>query len=1258
MVNSLNPVELINKDTFSSEWEVIDPAGITSNWSFTPNGALKQTVSVGSAKTGSGTLAILKNPVSSDCAEVRLHCFPGASYQVGMVICYADRKNYVIFSIEQFGAAYKGYYILVAESKNGVCSNLMKEERSNELTGPLLFAARQEGKDVVLYFGTEAVLTLPGKLLKNQRFGLYSQRNTDAIFEEFTMNSVLSTSDPVLSAPSPTPPAASFAPAPAPVPTAENSIVPFLKIKEPNTLSLIEFKEPFRVSLDSLYSSLYLNSELSRPKEKQYSNKPTRSLLLDIRPKRWYREYKNIKDALRLAQFDLSRATAVLETLENNGAYPQDVDIEKHDAAIRDARKKYLIFQDVMERLVQERNNPLQEMRIAGYVLRKENVPEEMAELGYDFYIAGGVAGYKDYDPIDVDPFLDIGDDVKWADLETSLRERLFANPRFSASSKERYLSNLDSLKAYDQYLPHIQKDLDALVSEIVVLQNTISQQESQIESVKQEIKNWKADRKVLEDSHINFRPYSDGEYPIGGGGAGPENNAKFRNWFSEQALVFKSFNYKFTVNGGNYSVAIDKYKGFEWYQDYQIDVKAIYIDVYHPYPWPVWPWQAPGWTESVKQSDEYRYPTKGDPEIRNFFDKALRVCDAFIDQYLPQEMESLQTKIATLKNNKIGVELRKKDIESNALRLAREAFVDDWNRASIMDTTAVGEKIASPNSDPLTDLIADIVNDGESAKVYTVEFRSDGYYTQDGQSLLDFIDVAEKLPHLPILLLPVFDRYGRKLAGVWNAVVNPVRSSNVIKLPTITFVETYKTEVRWKGYCIGELTQTVNLFPGEKKELVIEHSTRLSEKLSQTEASETSRSTTVTTSFEQQLQQELSEKNETALEESVTDENERKQDVSRVITDEVGKVDSLSLKFTGGQASASATSHEYTKEDKDESYKGTKKKDKSKKADLGLEASSTTTVGHTDEKTDALTISQRQTAEKSNKESKETLKKAVSNVINKSASETSENNKVSFTSTKSTEFEETTSNKETVVLENPNVGRTINYNFFQVQNMFETRTTLIDVKIVLDPGIEIVKYSDLTDLRVFDLEEFSRIYYNSDAKDPRIALLSAIVARQVFKTYCSLGGKPGIADVIRFTDIVPMDEDMYNILNLSFPWETGGSLEENLIDPIRKALSYLKAISLKFNEVELIPPAVHTVNSGSYYMDAEVGLQPATEQYLEDRRDIQTDKQRAEVEEMRARIKAGVFHQPLPAGLTTLQVNNGEKPVELTSSVQPKPEG
>jgi hypothetical protein len=64
-------------------------------------------------------------------------------------------------------------------------------------------------------------------------------------------------------------------------------------------------------------------------------------------------------------------------------------------------------------------------------------------------------------------------------------------------------------------------------------------------------------------------------------------------------------------------------------------------------------------------------------------------------------------------------------------------------------------------------------------------------------------------------------------------------------------------------------------------------------------------------------------------------------------------------------------------------------------------------------------------------------------------------------------------------------------------------------------------------------------------------------------------------------------------------------------------------------------------VNSGSYYLDAQVGAMPATERYLEERRTIETDRQRAAVEEARARAAAGVFFPELPQTVTNLSLDD-----------------
>ena len=147
--------QLILKDTFSSQWEILDPDGAGSRWSFSPEGSLQQTASVGSGKEGSGTFAILKEAISLDAPEVRLLCHPGASFQVGMALCFTDRNNCVLFSLEQQGPAFQGYYVLVTELKNGAATNLLKGFIGQELSPPITLAARQAGEDTVLLLGSE-----------------------------------------------------------------------------------------------------------------------------------------------------------------------------------------------------------------------------------------------------------------------------------------------------------------------------------------------------------------------------------------------------------------------------------------------------------------------------------------------------------------------------------------------------------------------------------------------------------------------------------------------------------------------------------------------------------------------------------------------------------------------------------------------------------------------------------------------------------------------------------------------------------------------------------------------------------------------------------------------------------------------------------------------------------------------------------------------------------------------------------------------
>ena len=76
---------------------------------------------------------------------------------------------------------------------------------------------------------------------------------------------------------------------------------------------------------------------------------------------------------------------------------------------------------------------------------------------------------------------------------------------------------------------------------------------------------------------------------------------------------------------------------------------------------------------------------------------------------------------------------------------------------------------------------------------------------------------------------------------------------------------------------CLGELSHTENLMPGESKTITIEKQTRFKEKLSSSFENEVIASTKDTVSFEEKLSQEVN--NEETSEEEIMRESEEKQE-------------------------------------------------------------------------------------------------------------------------------------------------------------------------------------------------------------------------------------------------------------------------------------------------------------------------------------------------------------------------------------------
>ena len=332
--------------------------------------------------------------------------------------------------------------------------------------------------------------------------------------------------------------------------------------------------------------------------------------------------------------------------------------------------------------------------------------------------------------------------------------------------------------------------------------------------------------------------------------------------------------------------------------------------------------------------------------------------------------------------------------------------------------------------------------------------------------------------------------------------------------------------------------------------------------------------------------------------------------------------------------------------------------------------------------RTNAMEASNNYKANNSNKSAREQNKKQVQNLSRKTASDVSKENKVSFTATSDYERTESTNEKETIRLNNPNVGRTVNYNFFQLQNIYKTETRLIDVKILVDPGIELIAGSGISDKKIYDIEEFNKIYfhmYKTPAADndklsvddeDRNAYIATIVARQVIKNYFNLeqdvlqikGRKKafglkhldegnGALEWIemfqyikkfkkpQIQGIVKVGDDQTNLKDNTTDLEEKIIILKDLVDiqsspdldTLKSDLNTLKSMEFRFSNkrIPVTAEETHAVNTGSFHMDAQVGLQSATESYLEQHRKLEIERLQAEVEHLKAQTKAGVFYPP-----------------------------
>ena len=512
-------------------------------------------------------------------------------------------------------------------------------------------------------------------------------------------------------------------------------------------------------------------------------------------------------------------------------------------------------------------------------------------------------------------------------------------------------------------------------------------------------------------------------------------------------------------------------------------------------------------------------------------------------------------------------------------------------------------------NTNELNTLKSELEDSVLENDIREYKFMEGEYVDQYGISLQDHVlklSTDSDLSKDNVMIIPISDS-GDEKPEQMAIIRNPQLSGKQIHPLSILFEENYIMDVTWSGIGLGEFSHSVNLFPGEEREMKIVSA----KKRSWETVMKTSQLSKSGSSSEAAVASKRNDSFEDNLQNSLDNSNEFKTSDSSTSTSSTDFKTGAKAGGSWGPFSASVDAN-YAKKNS-----GTSKKDSSSKLS--------------------------------------SIAKTARNTASKSSSEVSQNNKVSFSS--STELSQNLESKiagedsetetTTISISNINEGKTINYNFFQVTNIYATTIRIDDLKVHINTGIEIIPGTGITIKKTYDAEnirnmlhDFS-IYSSEDRKRLLMAIVAQLITRYFFITGDVIDDDPQILRTknVEPEQLIELREKCFDLLaNLD---EEDKDFDELFDEEFSAALDQFIKSKFYIQPFEIGEKDFYVVNSGKYYVDAQVGLKPATEAYLERRREIETERQKALVEELKQRTEKGVFFQELPEGMSSLSLND-----------------
>ncbi|MEM9331109.1 MAG: hypothetical protein AAGA53_07265 [Pseudomonadota bacterium] len=319
-----------------------------------------------------------------------------------------------------------------------------------------------------------------------------------------------------------------------------------------------------------------------------------------------------------------------------------------------------------------------------------------------------------------------------------------------------------------------------------------------------------------------------------------------------------------------------------------------------------------------------------------------------------------------------------------------------------------------------------------EGKEVFVFEESSSGFVTEDGTPIEEIMDrcaFSEEFRRRCVVMVPEYDYSltGRKVVAKYHIYKYPLPGIVSTRLPSMFIRESLSFRTVWKNTELGELSSSINLAPGEEREITI---TRSFQK-------ETTSTETRTSVFE------LSSSESTDL----ADEMES---VARNEND---------LKTHAGGSS-----------------KKTEDKKREAKAGFSSPASPWNASGGFENKN-----SLEENSDWSSDHSIKSFNSSMNKVARKAARSINQKNKQEVTSTKTEKTTVSNTDSTNIKISNINQGRTLNLMFYKVYNRYTGGLYMEDLKLQVRSGVEIIAGSGLYPNREFDLSEVDAVLEEFD---------------------------------------------------------------------------------------------------------------------------------------------------------------------------------